>query len=814
MQNKKPPMLEVKNLSKYYISRYGVIKAVDDISFELQKGEVLGLIGQSGSGKSTTGNAIMKLLSDINGIIAVDGKVISGKLKKSNKKEFRKKVQMIFQNPHTALSGKRNIFSTLAEPLKVSGVLKKNANDFLMNWKTNTELFEYTFKLEYEKKEYNFLNKLIKHKSSMINKIQEELNDDNHTYSSLMSSYYNLKKDHYKWINTQLSTINEELIQLYIKGNNDILKNNISNWEKKLLKAKKNYNDLKNIDSRIKELKLSIIKEDSKEKLWKEEIDDNKRLLIALIKDRKQRINFHKQLSTKSLTYEEKTYHTKRIAKSKSEIEVIKKIIESKFILDFKMISEIDNLIFDAKTIKEIYIGKLNLIKKLENKNVLKKNDMKISKSKIERMEIDVNNLDPSEVLNKRILCDYKIMKLNKQTKAFKELKKEKLFLNIEDEQALEKLFFNESCLIDLVMRKQKIMFNFSKKRKEYLLKENRNRTAKINKQIIKLENIKKDKFFEKLSGEKIKLEEVKEKYSKWKNSLSKKMKNEISSLRNNIDDFKERDDFKEIQEKEKLLKDTFISKLDSKIQSLPKIQKKEIIARSNEESIKVEAYMKEKIYLAKALHKIKILLGLKTVPSYIRKIIVKRILLNRKIFRTLKEVGLKPEHAYRYPHEFSGGQLQRIVIAKALIVDPELIIADEPIASLDVSIQAQIINILTELIKKRNISLVFIAHDISVIEYIADTMVVMHLGKIVEKGRTELVFKNPVHPYTKSLFAAVPKLSNANEKFKTVNVDLDYLKEYRKDTPYMEKINKKGHFVLANKEQLKVWGENAKKKK
>ena len=177
---------------------------------------------------------------------------------------------------------------------------------------------------------------------------------------------------------------------------------------------------------------------------------------------------------------------------------------------------------------------------------------------------------------------------------------------------------------------------------------------------------------------------------------------------------------------------------------------------------------------------------------------------IDEAVYQVLEMVGLVREHAGRYPHEFSGGQRQRVGIARSIVMKPDLIIADEPISALDVSIQAQVINLLNDLRNQLGLTILFIAHDLSVVKYFSDRIGVMYFGKLVELASSDELFKHPFHPYTKSLLSAIPLPDPHYEKQRkriTYNPIAEH--DYSKEAPTLREVCP-GHFVRCNSEELK----------
>lgn len=183
----------------------------------------------------------------------------------------------------------------------------------------------------------------------------------------------------------------------------------------------------------------------------------------------------------------------------------------------------------------------------------------------------------------------------------------------------------------------------------------------------------------------------------------------------------------------------------------------------------------------------------------------------NDRVDELLRTVGLNPSHGTRYPHEFSGGQRQRIGIARALAVDPKFIICDEPISALDVSIQAQVVNLLQDLQEEHKLTYLFIAHDLSMVKHISDRIGVMHNGKLLEVGTSDEIYHYGVHPYTESLLSAIPLPDPDHERQRK---RIKYVSEPNDNQERAMEENAPGHFVYATKKEAKIYQEKLAQKK
>ena len=258
---------------------------------------------------------------------------------------------------------------------------------------------------------------------------------------------------------------------------------------------------------------------------------------------------------------------------------------------------------------------------------------------------------------------------------------------------------------------------------------------------------------------------------------------------------------------------------MEARVKELEAEYGQKLAAASGEEKTRLEQELKKELYKARHTRLVTQIQMIFQDPiaslnprMTVREIIAEGLiiqgekdqkLIDEKVYEMLELVGLVREHASRYPHEFSGGQRQRIGVARAIIMNPDLIIADEPVSALDVSVQAQVINLLNDLREKFGLTILFIAHDLSVVKYFSDRIGVMYYGKMVEMASSDELFLNPLHPYTRSLLSAIPLPDPVYEKQRKRIVYNPLVEhDYSQQQPTFREI-KPGHFVMCNGEEF-----------
>lgn len=795
--NDKKIILQIENLKKYFVNNGSINKAVDNVTFNLREGEIVGLIGESGSGKTTVGRSLLRLYEDYNGFVTLENKIISGKkIPRDNRRFLRKNIQMIFQDPHAALNSQKNIYSILAEPLIVNNIIKEQIRDIYKDWYHVKSIFHYTFakrvlelRLENLKMTNTLATQFFKEKAGQIKDyeydekisiddnfsiifdfLEEKQNIESDLINNLYSSVSNMMNFYFecvkKYRNKDLDVDESE----FLKAGEEYLK------VFKLTKmSKETFDAFKDIDALVEELKK--LKKDKKElKILNKSIFDN------YINEYKNEVKLNTISKNGSFNLEYWLYNWKHLLLNKQILEILKNA-KSKF--QHLEVKEIKNLVFEIESYKEEFFKKYFDVK-LANSHIVK-----------ELQELVKNHfvfdISKYSILNTKnnLKIDEEIENIKKSILEKQIIAKNYLAPGATTEELIEKIKqldiaqknYNENMIL-FVEEERKIVEDLKNKIQEQDKKY----------ELVLAEQIESYKLFDQAFKKFI--SSLNDKYNETKMIYQKAKKNKES-------------------EKE-------LDKLKVKISDL------KVLIKQYEEKVRqklntLKSFDYENKYLKKDIKTIMKLFGYssqfssfpvkkpnKLVHEFWTKSIfyneLKNLLIKIKIYKALEDVGLLKQFAYRYPHEFSGGQRQRIVIARALITEPKVIVADEPIASLDISIQAQVVNLLKQLCETKNIGMVFIAHDLNMIEYIADKVEIMHLGKIVESGKTETIYNNPIHPYTINLFKAIPKISTANEKFENVSFELSYLEEQRfPNIPNYYKVEN-NHYVYGTDKQILCW--------
>ncbi len=847
-------LVTVSKLNRYFKKQGTYFKAVDDASFTINKQDFFGIIGESGSGKSTTGKMLIRLYPTSGGTIIFDKHLISQeKISKKTRSWLCQNMQMIFQDPMSSLNPKKNVLTLVSEPFKINHKLDKQASEIIKDHLKINKYFQYTYHLKdneishkFFDQYYNGLAKTYQEAIDKLKAIHININEDGNEELARVLDILADTEENAKKINFLVYDYTKEIKGIFDHcltcfNNNEINANEINyfNSEKNYYQNKQeakhcyDYLELKQLRDQ-KQQEYKTIKSNLKEWYYKE----NKMFINSLIGSYSLDLSAIK--TAKSITKTNFEYYYQQAKQWKLEllVESLKQLkhcywIELSEFQDY--VKELENLIDQTVNpalelaVKMQAINNERLIfvdKAIEAYSFAAFQLSKLNQSLDDDQNVAILHqlgiydqyqkyVAEIETTFKQYQATYSNNANVMENPKFQTIKSKILDIQkINSEKCSEKIEILDQTRTEIYVLEAK-MHHLRQYEKTDWLKTKGYRKAQ-EKYALACEDLQ-----VKTQACKDYTKQAIQEFNAQYLPLMHQRSQEMKAWKKN---------FKAIyhgyvqvikQVKGELLKCrpsellTHAQQLSSSERmGLSKAFKKDVRRELNTRIKNLSSLNFEFETNYEEVDLYRNLRSTNPVFLYLNKRLLVKVLTRAKVYQALNEVGLKNEHAYRYPHEFSGGQRQRIVIARALINNPKLIIADEPISALDVSIQAQVVNIMKRLAEQKGITFIFIAHDLSMVNYACNRMIILHNGVIVEKGDTNEIFLNPIHPYTISLIKAAPELSKIHVDLAAFSELENYARDYSPlNQPVFHQVNKnKEHFVFGTEAQIEHWTALARK--
>lgn len=818
MSNSTDTILKVDKLAVIYSQQGKPFIAVNKVSFDINKGEIFGLVGESGSGKTTIGRTILGLNKHALGHIKIKDKRLPhnpADIKKTTNEWLSKNVQMIFQDPATSLNPSKRVLDIVLEGFNnynsysaEAKWFKKERKIALIWYRKLTSCDEKIIK-QYDllvAQLINIYQQWYRTKENMIKSISYESQD-------IVSSYrYSLKgaKTKHRLL---IATRNDVLKKEQLSYKNDL--QNLSGIKKWNRKWDKIFN--KKITP-LKDKKELIEKEIYQvETIYKEKLNE----ALIHLNDIQERLTYENDNNLMRIT-NLINFHQETINSNLQQLQVRKQEIDSFYTKDIRIAEKKNNL-------KEV--------KKLRN---IWKSDWKVTK-----LEIDLQNREEKNKINllQKEGTRYKYQLLYDTRNDVYEAKQELKQIRKQERIKLIKISQDlQSLMSKLNKQKQTDRKNFiSEAEQEIIFKNYYNRVKDINVNFnAKIEfdkkqiDVLKTQAWQRKLARKRALKNMRNDFKLLKikfgadiNTVTTKLQHLLKLPTKTINKEKTQQIIKKYKSKLRVLKKGYVFK-NQDIKKILLQERNKINSRDNNYEKINEKYHNEKYQGIVANKKTFVSQLKELVTTYEAKLYGVNLYKSKKLFLdfqlaneysrgavkakthqlaydTLQSVGLLPEHGSRFSGEFSGGQKQRIGIARTLVMKPALLVADEPISALDVSIQSQVINILKDLREKYQLSILLIAHDLRMVHYICDRIAVIKNGKILEIGLADEIFYHPVHPYTKSLISAIPSINRVGEVISTTSYNPLMHNYNEKIIPMWHNITNT-HQVLATVKEFKKW--------